>query len=235
MLFTAFALALSPVTIASKDTLLEFDYSWPAEAAAIPALDRRFRADSATQKREALDTARADREARDEMGSDWNGHFLSAKWTTAGQSTRLLSLEGETGTYTGGAHPNSGTTALLWDRKLDRKTDIDALLIRAGHWTGAIRQPFCTLLDRERAKRRGEPVQRDDMFGICPPYTNLIVVLEDENRNGRFDHVRVTADAYVAGPYVEGKYVIPLPITATMITRLKPEYRPCFEPQPPVQ
>ena len=53
--------------------------------------------------------------------------------------------------------------------------------------------------------------------------------------DGRFDHVAVTADAYVAGPYAEGAYTITLPLTAAMLARLKPAYRAGFEPQPPVQ
>jgi hypothetical protein len=51
----------SPVTIAIKTDLLEFDYSWSAEAAAVPQLDRRFRADAARQQLSALRTAREDR------------------------------------------------------------------------------------------------------------------------------------------------------------------------------
>jgi hypothetical protein len=73
------------------------------------------------------------------------------------------------------------------------------------------------------------------MFNDCPAYKEVTVVIADKNSNGRFDHVQVTADPYVAGPYVEGSYDIDLPITAAMIARLKPEYRASFEAQPPVQ
>ena len=238
MITIALALAAAPVAIASKDELLEFEYSWSGEAATVPALDRRFRADAAKQKREALATAREDRKVRLETGGkpeDWNGHFFSHSWETAGQSTRLLSLEASTGTYTGGAHGNSGTSSLLWDRRAAREISLDSLLQRPGWWNAAIRQPFCTLLDRERAKRRGEPVNKADMFGACPELKELTLTLEDKDKDARFDHVRVTADPYVAGPYAEGEYVISLPLTAAMLNRLKPAYRADFEPQPPVQ
>ena len=102
-------------------------------------------------------------------------------------------------------------------------------------WTGAIRQPFCILLNREREKRREEPVKPDDLFGNCPEWKELTVVVTDTDKNGRFDHITVIADQYVAGPYAEGDYEITLPITATMIDRLKPEYRSSFEPRPPVK
>lgn len=162
-------------------------------------------------------------------------YSLAVSWQTAGQSRRLLSLEAATAGYTGGAHGNSGTTALLWDRLLGREVTIPQLTVSPNGWTGAIRQPFCILLDRERAQRRNEPVQRSEMFGNCPEWKELTVTPVDRNRNGRFDHVRVTADPYVAGPYAEGEYVISLPVTATMVARLRPEYRASFEAQPPVQ
>lgn len=229
-------LAAAPVTISSKDDLLAFDYRWSAEAAAIPALDRRFRADAAKAKREALSTARANAEVRRHFNSAApGGDFFSRSWESAGQTPRLLSLEAETAAHTGGAHPNSGTSALLWDRRLAREISLDALLQRPGWWSGAIRQPFCTLLDRERTARRGEPVRRGEWPNQCPELKELTVTLEDKGGDRRFDHLRVTADPYVAGAYAEGNYVISLPITARMIARLKPEYRSSFKPQPPVQ
>ena len=57
------------------------------------------------------------------------------------------------------------------------------------------------------------------MFGNCPEYKELTVIIVDKNGNGRFDHIQAIADAYVAGPYVEGPYEIDLPITAAMIAR----------------
>ena len=118
----------------------------------------------------------------------------------------------------------------MWDRKLARELAVSDLLQPGTSWTGAIRQPFCTLLNREREKRRGEPVQPDDLFGDCPKYQDVTVLLSDEDKNGRFDHIHVIADQYVAGPYAEGPYEIPLPITAAMIERLKPTTAPRSSP-----
>jgi hypothetical protein len=154
---------------------------------------------------------------------------------TAGQSGSLLSLVESTGTYTGGAHPNSGTKALLWDRRSGREVTIPALLQPGKSWNGAIRKPFCTLLDRERSKRRQEPVERGDRPNQCPPLNELTLALADHDRDARFDHLDITADSYVAGPYSEGPHDISLPLTATMLGRLEPAFRAGFEPQSPVQ
>ena len=66
-------------------------------------------------------------------------------------------------------------------------------------------------------------------------YDEWTALLVDDDKNGRFDHVQVTADQYVAGPYAEGPYEISLPITETMLKRLKAEYRTSFEPRPAVK
>jgi hypothetical protein len=117
---------------------------------------------------------------------------------------------------------------------LNREIAIRNLLRPGKSWAGAIRQPFCVLLDRERAKRREEPVKKDDFFANCPALSSVSILLEDSDKNRRFDHILVTADPYVAGPYVEGAYEISLPLTEAMIERLKPEYRASFEPRPPI-
>ncbi len=221
---------------AEEDTdLYGFKYDWPAEAAAIPQLVARFTKDMEKAKAELISGAKEDREERGRRGYDYHPHETQVSYETAGQSDRLLSLESSVYGFTGGAHGSSGSGSLLWDRKLARELTVSDLLQPGTSWTGAIRQPFCTLLNREREKRRGEPVQPDDLFGDCPKYHDVTVLLSDEDSNGRFDHIHVIADQYVAGPYAEGPYEILLPITAAMIERLKPEYRPSFEPRPPVK
>lgn len=210
----------------------------------MPALRTRFRVEAAAARREALDNVKEDLQSRRDLAKengeslsaqDFGGHHFERTWATSGQSTRLLSLLGSTSIYTGGAHPNSGTAALLWDRLRGRQVTTQSLLRPGQSWTGAIRQPFCTLLDRERAERRGQRIVRGEWPNQCPALSELTLALSDRNGNGRFDHVAMIADAYVAGSYAEGAYEVTLPLTTSMLARLRPEYRTSFEPQPPVQ
>lgn len=228
-------LAAAPVAINPKYRDLAFSYTWSAEAAAVPALDRRFRADAAKQRAAASIAARDDLAQRLKDGmapSDWNGHSFERSWETAGSAGRLLSLAGSTAIYTGGAHGNYHTQRLIWDRIAGREVSIGMLLRPGTSWKEAIQAPFCLLLARERVKRDVAPPRP----GLeCPPQEDLTLVLVDRNHNGRLDHVRVTADPYVAGSYAEGEYSVEVPLTATMLTRLRPEYRSSFEPQPPLQ
>lgn len=210
-------------------------FSWSPEAAVVPQLAERFTMDMKQAKADLVAGTKEDRDERVRRGFEFHPYETQVSYDTAGQSDRLLSLERAVYSFTGGAHGSSGSGAVLWDRKLAREVSVSDLLLRGTSWTGAIRQPFCVLLDREREERRGEPVRPDDLFGECPKYEDVTVLLSDEDKNGRFDHIRVIADQYVAGPYAEGPYEIGLPITAAMIDRLKPNYRASFEPRPPVE
>jgi len=229
-------LVAATTTVASTDRFLDFSYKWSAEAAAVAVLDRRLRADSVHQRSRYGAMARQGYADRRKRKLEWPAPYaFDRSWTTAGTGARLLSLSSFTYTFTGGAHGISSTGSLLWDRRRGREITLDTLLQRSGWWDGAIRKPFCILLDRERTKRREMPVKRSDLFGGCPPLKDVNLALGDTNRNRPFDHLLVTADPYVAGPSAEGRYDIRLPLTAAMLARLKLEYRGSFEAQPPVQ
>ena len=224
-----------PFKVEEETEYYTFAFAWPAEVSAIPQLVRRFQTQMTKEKAGLRASASADRKERKASGVDFLKYDLRYSYETAGQSARLLSLGSSVYSFTGGAHGSTGSGALIWDRSLRREVKLADLLKRGASWTAVIRQPFCVLLDRERQERRGEPTARDEMFGNCPEYRELTVLLRDQDANARFDHVVVTADQYVAGPYAEGPYEISLPITAKMIDRIKPEYRPSFEAQPGVK
>src|SRR6476469_5331109 len=110
MLSTLLLLA-APAAVASTAGHVDFRYRWSAEAAAIPTLDRRFRADAAKQLRSLRQDVVVDRQVRRKMGSAMADirYSFERDWRTAGQSARLLSLTAATSTFTGGAHGNSYT------------------------------------------------------------------------------------------------------------------------------
>jgi len=122
------AAAAKPFKIEHDSRALQFSYEWPGEAAAIPSLNRKFRADTGKAYRAALANGREDRKLYAAQQRESVQDFYSMAWTTAGQTRRLLSLRGELSTFAGGAHPNTSYDALIWDRKLNGKTSMDALL-----------------------------------------------------------------------------------------------------------
>ncbi|MEO6198412.1 MAG: DUF4163 domain-containing protein [Sphingomicrobium sp.] len=216
-----------------KNSLLEWDVSWPAEVSAIPALLASIRDPALKVKRDLLKTAAADRIDRKKQGFPFFAYSSSSEVALAGDSGRLLSLTEEVSEFTGGAHPNSGMVAILWDRNRSRKVNV-ASLFRAGDpaLQTLLRKNYCAALTKERRKRRGAEgavAGADDPFNQCPKFGELALV--PEGKAGKpFAAIMVHADPYVAGPYVEGDYDIDLPVTAALVAALKPQYRASFEP-----
>jgi hypothetical protein len=230
-LLCAAAVGATPVKVEHDTKALEFSYGWPAEAAAIPALDRRFRTDAAKAFRKAHANAREDEQLAKSQNREFNAHYYSMQWTTAGESVRLLSLQSENGSFTGGAHPNTSYGALLWDRHTSREASMGSLFTRSGDFSAVTHSAYCKGLDAQRAKKRaGEKLDLPE-FIECPKYSGLAIAPVDRNKNGRFDAIDFTASPYVAGPYVEGDYSVVVPVTARLVAALKPQYRASFEAQ----
>ena len=224
--------ASEPVKVERDSDLLEFSFEWSSEAAAIPSLDSRFRADMSAAFGQAEQYAREDKALTREQERDFNRHYYSAAWETAGQSQRLLSLEGTIETFTGGAHPNHDFKAILWDRSLDRQVGVADLFAVSEDFETLTRTAYCAALDRERLDRReGEKLGGE--FDECPKFSDLAIAPVDDDKNGRFETIDFVAPPYVAGPYAEGEYVVALPVTEALIGALKPDNRPSFEPQRP--
>ena len=219
----------SPFAFDKKGDLVEFSYAWSAEASRHPALVRQLRRDLETSFNATTAAAAADRAGAKVAGHPFRGHSFSRRWTTAGQSSRLLSLDGRTSTYTGGAHPNRGAKALLWDRRLKREVTLASLLASPSSLTNLLRPNYCTAVDAERLRRRGAPSRAGAMFADCPRLDQLTLIPLDRDKDGRFETLRLIADPYVAGPYSQGYYVIDQAVSARFRSALKPAYRASFE------
>lgn len=227
------------VSIAKETKTFQYDFSWSREAQAIPALDRKLRAQAAEAAEEVSgDATEAAGAAKKDGG--WfpdTGYISNWDYKTAGQSSTLLSLSGDWFTYTGGAHGIFGANAILWDRAAGSQIELSDLFERVTEL--AILHPrMCEALKQERKTKRESDEKLDtsfdsidEAFNGCPKFEELSAWLADEDKDGRFDTVMFAADPYVAGPYVEGTYEMRLPVTARMIGALKPVYRPSFEVQ----
>lgn len=232
---TTVARAVEPAAKAfaadEKNDLIEFHYAWSAEAAAVPQLVELFRRDMATVKAELIAGAEQDKASRGKQGVEFHGYMSSTDYKTAGRSDRLLSLSVETGSYTGGAHGNYGVSGLMWDRQAAREIKVADLFTAPANMDRLLTQPWCDALNRERERKRGEPVGGSGLFDDCPKLDEIAIIPGDRNRNGRFDTLALVASPYVAGPWVEGSYEIELGMTPELLAALKGEYRPSFEAQ----
>jgi hypothetical protein len=231
ILLCASAVDAKAVKIERNGNALEFSFEWSSEAAAVPALNGRFRTRMEAAFKRADAHARQDMQAARSMKREFHPHFHSEAWETAGQSMRLLSLQAQIGTFTGGAHPNSTASVLLWDRVLSREVDLAELFTSTAGFEAVVRKAYCRALDAERTKRRkGEKLGA--LFVQCPKFSELAVAPKDKNGDARFDTIEFIAAPYVAGPYAEGAYEITLLVTRKLMMALKPAYRASFKAQP---
>ena len=215
--------------VKEETELYEFDYSYPAQAAAIPALKAWLDADLAKRKTEVVGGAQEDKKAADSGEYPFRAHSGSTEWKVVTDIPGWLSLSSMVGGYTGGAHPNYAYSALLWDKAAGRRREAADLFQSKAALSQAIRKPFCDALDAQRAKKRGAKIDRNsgDPFDECIDPLESAVILGSSNRR-TFDRIGVLVSPYSAGPYAEGDYEVTLPITPAVLAGVKPEYRTSF-------
>lgn len=205
----------------------EFSYNWPGEVSAVPALVERFSAERdaalAEQKQDFEDAL------REYEGSDClacTNRSYAKEWKVVADLPRFLSLSAVLSVYSGGAHGNSGSSALVWDREAERALDAVDLFRSPDALQGALYEPWCAALKTEREKRLGGDFT-DDGFFNCPPISDLAVLLGSSNGQ-TFDRIGLIADPYVAGSYAEGFYEITLRVNERVLAAVRPEYAAAF-------
>lgn len=206
-----------------------FEYSYPAEAGNIPELaailDKRLENTRATLARQAAN----DRQEARDNGFPYNTYSNEVAWKVVADLPGWLSLSSDLQSYTGGAHGMFGTGALMWDKNALKAMQPMDFFISAKALDDALSEKLCAELDKERAKRRGEPVAEgsEDMFDQCVSVEEA-TVLPGSAGHKAFDRLGIQIGPYVAGPYVEGSYEFTFPVDAAVIAAVKPEYRAAF-------
>lgn len=215
--------------VEQESDLASFDYAYPAAAGRIPALKAMLDGDLAEQQATITQQAREGRKDAKESGFPFNPYGHSTDWSVVTELPGWLSLAAQRWEFTGGAHGNPWSETLLWDKAANVKRMPVELFRSKAALTAAIQQPFCAALDKERAKRRGEPVRRGsgDPFDECIDPVESTVILGSSDHQ-HFNRIGVLVDPYEAGPYAEGNYEVTLPVTPAVVAAVKPEYRGVF-------
>lgn len=227
----AFLLAAAslPFQLHEKGRDLEFTYHWAAQASAIPSLQRKLRAELQHDRIRRAYLARSDRQSALKSNYPFRQHWFDRDVRFGGQSLRLASFADERNAFTGGAHGNPSTSAILWDRQRGVATSFASLFHKPP--SAMLRPAYCKGLAAERQRKMGDSRPSGAYWDACPDPLKQTVIPEDKNRDGRFDTINVTANPYNVGSYAEGYYIVMLPVTPALIASLKPEYRSSFEPQ----
>lgn len=211
------------------NALYHFEYGYPAAAQAIPKLKAWLDADRAKQRTQLISDAREGRDAAKEGDYDYNPFDVSVQWSVVSNLPGWLSLSGSGYAFTGGAHGNSWSAGLVWDKAAGQSRAATDLFVSKAAFNAALRQPFCDALDKERSARREQPVNRNsgDVFDECIAPAEGTVLLGSADK-AHFTRIGIILDPYAAGPYVEGSYEVTLPVTAAVLRAVKPEYRAAF-------
>ncbi|WJS98577.1 DUF4163 domain-containing protein [Novosphingobium humi] len=206
----------------------EFDYSYPAAAAGIPGLKNWLEADMRQQQSRLAKEARAAAKEAKTDNFPFRPWANGVEWKVVTDLPGWLSLSATIFEDSGGAHPNHGYRALLWDKAAGQQRKAEDLFTSKAALSAAIREPFCAMLDKERAKRRGEPVVRSGEWPnncIDPVASTLILGSSDR---AHFNRIGILVGPYEAGAYAEGDYEITLPVDARVMAAVRPEYRDSF-------
>ena len=215
--------------VSERNDLYEFDYGYPAAAAAIPALRDQLDADLAKQKAALVKDATEGRKDAKANDYPYNAYSHSTDWKVVTDLPGWLSLSTLVGFYTGGAHPNYVFDAMVWDKTANVRRNATDLFTSKAALSAAIRKPFCAELDRQRAKKRGGESLGGGIseFEQCIDPVGETVILGSAGRTG-FDRIGVLVPPYEAGSYAEGSYEVTVPVTAVVLAIVKPEFRPAF-------
>ena len=135
--------------------------------------------------------------------------------TTAAETGKLLSLKRVDFDYSGGAHPNTLTTGLLWDKALKRRITL-AELFRPGADLAALDQALCAAINAAKRARvpDGPAVTLGGAGFACPRAADTAFVLTLGTVPGKAAGLTFLIRPYQVGPYAEGGYEIALPLTA---------------------
>lgn len=215
-----------PLVFKQTDPAADVALTLPAEINRYSALHAALYDRETALLKDFTDKAEADRKATDGE-FPWRQYASQRQWFVEVASPPLLSLRGMWFDYTGGAHPNHGATALLWDT--EKNTEIKpTALFRPGADTTVLDKRICDAVAAAKRHRGGVPL--DSMFS-CPKWTETALVLAPSTEPGKIGGLTALIDPYVVGPYAEGDYEVTIPSSAFRAL-LAPAYADAFAGSP---
>ena len=133
--------------------------------------------------------------------------------TVAAETAKLFSLKRVDFDYSGGAHPNTLTDGLLWDKALKRRIGVADLFGKGADLT-ILDQALCSAINA--AKRARVPDSAGVTLGggktfSCPRAADTPFVLTAGDTPGKAGGLTFLIGPYQVGPYVEGAYEIAIP------------------------
>lgn len=181
--------------------------------AAWPQLSAKLYNEGTAELKKDLETARTDRAHIAGEGFPNPAYEHERTWSVSASTPRLVSLKGTWFSYTGGAHPNSGSSSLTWDTNLARAINRTELFKPAGPADAAVQKALCDGIGQARIAK-GVPPASDPSTWPCPQWRDAELVLLASTTPGKLGGVDFLFDPYAIGSYAEGPYEVVLPYAA---------------------
>lgn len=226
----AVSMPASAAPILASDLILRnntatLQYLWrvPPEVGIEPKLFAEMREQAEARLHSAKAAADADAVNAKKMAIPFRQYTDMATWTVAADTPRLLAVVADLYGFTGGAHGNAGFDSVIWDTKLQQRIAMPDLFADRAKARAILEPLVCKALAAEQAKRRNG-AKLGNGFDKCPPLTSATVVPYGGFAPVAYQ-VQVMFAPYVAGPWVEGSYVLKLGWPDALKPLVKPEYR----------
>ena len=134
--------------------------------------------------------------------------------TAAAETPKLFSLKRTSFDYSGGAHPNTLTSGILWDKALKRQIGLADLFRKGADLTALVRS-LCSALNTAKRARvpDGASITFDSKPFASPRVAATPFVLTPGDAPGKAAGLTFLIGPYQAGSYAEGGYEIAIPAT----------------------
>ena len=128
------------------------------------------------------------------------------------ETPKLIGLELTDFQNTGGAHPNTVVTGLVWDKAAGRLLEAKDLF-RPGADLAKANAALCDAIHTAKAARK-QTLELSGDLKACPAIDTVSLTLAPSDQVGRAGGLIAVFSPYVLGPYSEGAYRVTVPNTA---------------------
>lgn len=206
--------AAAPMAFESKTAWADVSLTLPAAIRTQTDLHARLYAEEVRLLRQFAEGAQGE---LTEAGADTDRpkYEKTITVTAALETGKLFSLKRVDFDYSGGAHPNTLTSGILWDKALKRRLGL-ADLFRKNADLAILDQALCSAINAAKRARVPDSVSvplNGPPGASCPRAADTAFVLAPGTVNGKAAGLIFFIGAYQVGPYAEGAYEIAIPVT----------------------
>ncbi len=205
--------AAAPMGYEAKTPWADVKLTLPEALKAQPDLHARLYAEEVRKLRQFIEGAQGE---LTEAGADSDRpkYENTVVIVAAADTGKLFSLKRTSFDYSGGAHPNTLSSGVLWDKALKRQIGL-ADLFRKGVDLTVLDRALCSAINSAKRARvpDGGSITFDSKDFACPRVGVAAFVLTPGTVPGKAAGLTFLIGPYQVGSYAEGGYEIAIPAT----------------------